>query len=132
MDLLSEGPLLLEQIHAGGLTDKRLRRARAVLERTGAVFTEEVRLEGRDGRHRHTARLTRADQLLAAEGPSVDWEEGLMELLVAAVRSAVVAPVRDASRWFSLPIGNEVIGRAVRSGRVVEPETGWIAFPQRS
>jgi len=132
MDLLSEGPLLLEQIHAGGLTDKRLRRARAVLERAGAVFTEEVRLEGRDGRHRHTARLTRADQLLAAEGPSMDWEEGLIELLVAAVRSAVVAPVRDVSRWFSLPVGEDVIGRALRSGRIAEPETGWVAFPQQS
>src|SRR5262252_2956826 len=127
--LLSEGPLLLEEIHAAGLADKRLRRARAALERVGAVFSEEVHLEGRDGGHRHSARLTRADQRLAVAGPSLDWNEGLVELLAAAVRCAVIAPVRDVSRWFSWPIGKDVIAQAVGSGRVVEPEVGWIAYP---
>ena len=132
MGLLSDGPLLLEQIHAAGLTDKRLRRARAALERVGAVFTEEVRLEGRDGGHRHSVRLSRADQRLAATGPPVDWDEGLTGLLVAAVRSAVVAPARDVSRWFSWPIGKDVIRRAIGSGSIVEPEAGWIAYPRSS
>ena len=132
MSLLSNGPLLLEQIPAAGLTDKRLRRARAALERVGAIFAEEVRLEGRDGGHRHSARLTRADQRLTAVGPPLDWEEGLMELLVAAIRSAVIAPVRDVSHWFSWPVGKDLIGRAVRSGRILEPDGGWVAFPQSS
>lgn len=130
MGLLSEGPLLLEQIHVGRLTDKALRRARAALERAGAVFTEEVRLEGRQGGHRHSARLTRADQRFVSPGLPMTWEEGVTELLVAAVQGAVVAPVRDAFRWFSWPIGQDLIGRAVRSGRLVEPEPGWVAFPQ--
>lgn len=130
MDLLAEGPLLLEQIHVGGLSDRALRRARTALQRAGAIFTEEVRLEGREGGHRHSARLMRADERFASHSAAITWEDGVTQLLLAAVRAAVVAPVGDALRWFSLPIGSDTLDGAVRSGSLIQPEPGWVAFPQ--
>ena len=130
MDLLAEGPLLLEQIHVRGLSEGALRRARTALQRTGAVFTEEVRLAARDGGHRHSARLMRADERFAEQSPPNAWEDAVTQLLVAAVRAAVVAPVRDVLRWFSLPIGKDTLAAAVQSGSLIQPEAGWVAFPQ--
>src|SRR5262249_51562923 len=94
MELLAGGPLLLEQIYVSGLSKEATRRARTALERAGAVFTEEVRLAGREGGHRHSARLMRADERFASQSSAVGWEDGVTRLLVAAVRAAVVAPVR--------------------------------------
>lgn len=130
MGLLAEGPLLLEEIHVRGLSEDALRRARTALQRAGAVFAEEVRLEGRVRGHRHSARLMRADERFASQSTPIAWEDGITQLLVAAVRAAVVAPVRDVLRWFSLPIGNDTLDGAVRSGSLIQPEPGWVAFPE--
>jgi len=128
MGLLAEGPLLLEQILMLGVSESALRRARAALQRTGAVFTEEVLLEGREGGHRHSARLIRADQRFASKGLPIAWEDGLTQLLVGAVRAAVVAPVRDAVNWFSFPTCNDAVDGAIQSGKLIQPEPGWVAY----
>jgi len=130
MELLAGGPLLLEQIRAHGLSKEATRRARTSLERAGAIFTEEVRLAGREGGHRHSARLMRADERFVSQSPPIAWEDAVTQLLVAAVRAAVVAPVRDALRWFSLPVGKGTLAGAVQSGNLIQPERGWVAFPQ--
>lgn len=130
MDLLAGGPLLLEQVRARGLREGALRQARTALQRAGAVFTEEVLLAGRDGGHRHSARLMRADERFASQNPPIGWEDAVLQLLVAAVRAAVVAPVRDVLRWFSLPVGKDTLAAAVQSGSLIQPEPGWVVFPQ--
>ena len=130
MELLVEGPLLLEQIHVRGLSKEALRRARTALQRAGAVFTDEVLLAGRNGGHRHSARLMRADERFASPSPPIAWEDGVTQLLVAAARAAVVAPVRDVLRWFSLPVGKDTLDGAVQSGSLIQPEPGWVAFRQ--
>ena len=50
---------------------------------------------------------------------------GLEELLVAAVRAAVVAPEKEAGRWFAWR--SELVEGLVAEGRLERPEPGWIA-----
>jgi hypothetical protein len=56
---------------------------------------------------------------------------GLEELLVAAVRAAVVAPEPEVGRWFSWRwlFSPELVDRLVADGRLERPEPGWIAAP---
>lgn len=120
------GPTLLDEIRDElGLSAKTLRTARARLERVGAVVSREVVLE-RDGRHRHTSELRRWDQL---EPPPSGAEGGAAALLAAGVRAAVVAPEREARRWFSWPVGPEAVEELVGAGTLVRPESGWLTAP---
>jgi hypothetical protein len=50
-------------------------------------------------------------------------------LLIAGVRAAVVAPEREAQRWFSWPAPPELVDELVARGRLVRPEPGWLAEP---
>jgi hypothetical protein len=50
---------------------------------------------------------------------------GPEELLVAAVRAAVVAPEREVGRWFAW--GPELVERLVAAGRLDRLEPGWLA-----
>jgi hypothetical protein len=54
---------------------------------------------------------------------------GPEELLVAAVRAAVVAPEREIRRWFSWPrlFPPELVEGLVAEGRLERPESGWLA-----
>jgi hypothetical protein len=54
---------------------------------------------------------------------------GLEELLVVAVRAAVVAPEPELARWFSWRwlFSPELVDRLVADGRLERPEPGWIA-----
>jgi hypothetical protein len=76
------------------LKPRELKRLRAPLERCGAVVSRSIVYEDP---HRHTSELRRWDQLVTkpAEGG------GLADLVVAAVRAAVVAPANEVPRWFS-------------------------------
>src|SRR5919206_483089 len=68
-------------------------------------------------------------------GPAERWDQafpepaegrgGLEELLVAAVRAAVVAPEKEAGRWFAWR--SELVEGLVAEGRLERPEPGWIA-----
>jgi hypothetical protein len=93
---LSEaGPSELEDLQVElELKPKELKLLRSPLERCGAIVSRAVVYEEP---HRHTSVLARWDQLY----PEPAQGGGLRELVVRAVRSAVVAPERELSRWFS-------------------------------
>jgi hypothetical protein len=120
------GPSLLDEVKEElGLSAAALKKARAPLERVGAMVAREVVLD-RDGRHRHTSELRRWDQL----EPAVEAAPGGAGALVAAgVRSAVLAPEREARRWFTWPASPELVQELVDEGRLVRPEPGWLATP---
>ena len=58
---------------------------------------------------------------------------GPEELLVAAVRAAVVAPEREVLRWFAWRwlFPPELVERLIAAGRLERPEPGWLAAPGR-
>jgi hypothetical protein len=120
--LAEAGPSELEDLQLElGLAPKELRRLRAPLERCGALVARSVVYEEP---HRHTSVLARWDHRFPepAEGG------GLAEVLVAAVRAAVVAPERELPRWF--PWSEDgLVDRLVAEGRLTRPEDGWVAAP---
>ena len=112
--LATAGPSLLEELREElGLET----RVRTRLEKVGAVVWRGVRLEEP---HRHTSELRRWDQAFEAGADVVD---PLRELLVAGVRSAVLAPEHDALRWFTWRVPPEALDDA----RLERPEPGWVA-----
>ena len=111
--LADAGPSLVEELKEEAALDKK---TRLRLERIGAVVSRGVVLERP---HRHTSELRRWDQAVE-RGASAD---GLRELFVAGVRAAVLAPEREALRWFTWSVTNE----ALDDERLTRPEPGWIA-----
>jgi len=102
-----------------GLERRELKAIRAPLERCGAI----VGLwEGEQNV------LYRWDQLGVAE---VQGAPDLGELVVAAVKAAVVVPEREPRRWFSWRWRwrDDLIEQLVGDGRLVRPEAGWLAVP---
>jgi hypothetical protein len=85
-----------------GLKRQELKALRAPLERCGAIVARSVEMTAGEG-HAHSSELSRWDQAypgrpdLAAADPA----EALGNLLVAAVRAAVLAPDAELRRWFS-------------------------------
>jgi hypothetical protein len=127
--LADAGPSTLDDLQTElALKPKELRLLRSPLERCGALVSRSVRVELPDGGHTHTSELLRYDQAY----PEPTTGGGLDDLVVAAVRAAVVAPEREVTRkWFSwrwlFPDG--VVDRLVSDGRLVRPEQGWVAVP---
>ena len=118
--LAAAGPSTPEEIKDElGFDARALRTARQPLERLGAVVSRSIVLETADGGHRHSAELRRWDQVFP-EPPGRPG--GLEELVVAAVRAAVLAPEREVRRWFSWPL--DVIPE-----RLERPAPGWLAAP---
>jgi hypothetical protein len=111
--LAGAGPSLVEELKDEAGLDKK---TRARLERVGAVVFRGVVLERP---HRHTSELRRWDQAVEP-GTSAD---PLRELFVAGVRAAVLAPEREALRWFTWSVTKE----ALDDERLTRPEPGWIA-----
>jgi hypothetical protein len=101
---LRHGPALLEDLRDELGLD--IRPARRRLERVGAVLSRDVFAEG----HTNTSELLRWDQArpTSAEG-------SLDDLVVAAVRAAVVAPEREVRSWFPWRADTE---RLVAEGRL--------------
>jgi hypothetical protein len=120
--LREAGPSELEDLQVElSLSPKELKRRRGPLERCGAIVSRSVVYEEP---HRHTSVLSRWDQLF----PEPAAGGGLDELVAAAVRAAVLAPEREASRWFAWP-EDGLIDRLLEAGRVIRPEAGWLAAP---
>jgi hypothetical protein len=118
--LAAAGPSELDDLQLElGLAPKELRRLRAPLERCGALVARSVVYEDP---HRHTSELARWDQRFPepAEGG------GLAELVVAAVRAAVVAPKHELSRWFPW-WEDDLVERLVGDGRLTRPEKAWVS-----
>jgi hypothetical protein len=102
----------------------RLRRARRPLERTGAVVSHGVTLPGTDSGHVHSSVLARWDQLM----PEASSDGSLGEVLVAAVRAAVLAPEAEVETWFSWTERPDtaLIDELVTAGRLARPAPGWL------
>jgi hypothetical protein len=93
--LREAGPSELEDLQLElELKPKALKLLRSPLERCGAVVSRSIVYEEP---HRHTSLLARWDQLY----PKPSAGGGLSDLIVAAVRAAVVAPARELKTWFS-------------------------------
>jgi hypothetical protein len=107
-----------------GLDAKALRSVRDRLERVGAIVGRGLRIKTPNGGHRHTTELVRWDQL----EPVVHATDGdLATLLVAAVAAAVVAPEKEARRWFSWDVSAELVEELLAAGRLVRLEGDWLA-----
>jgi len=123
------GPALLEDLRTElPLKPKELKLALFPLELCGAVVRRTVVLETAGGGHEHTSELARWDQVY----PRPSKRGGLDDLVVAAVRAAVVAPEREVPRWFSWTWSRrkeKLVERLVDEGRLERPESGWVTAP---
>jgi hypothetical protein len=118
--LAEAGPSELDDLQLElGLAPKELKRLRAPLERCGALVSRSVVYEEP---HRHTSLLSRWDQLF----PKPARGGGLDELVVRAVRAAVLAPEAEVSRWFAWWEAG-LTEQLVEQGRLARPEPGWLA-----
>jgi hypothetical protein len=122
--LAAAGPSELEDLKLElGWSPPRMRRARAPLERSGAVVSLCLSLPAQGGGHIHSSLLQRWDQVFPEPSPG----GGPEELIVAGVRAAVVAPEAELGRWFSWPLGAAAVAQLVAQGRLERPEPGWVA-----
>src|SRR5215831_10203445 len=101
--LAMAGPSNLEDLRTElGLKRQELKALRSPLQRCGVIVARSEAVTAGEG-HTHTTELSRWDQ--AYPGPpdagQADPAEALGDLLVAAVRAAVVAPEAELRRWFS-------------------------------
>jgi hypothetical protein len=113
--LAAAGPSFVAELREElALEGKALRAAREALERTAAVVPRQVLLESSGGGERYATELARWDQRFPAAAPG----GGVAELLAAGVRAAVVAPEREARRWFTWTAAPEEIDRLVAEGRI--------------
>ena len=106
------------------LKPRELKAIRSPLERYGAVVARSVVHQGGAG-HTHTSELARWDQVF----PEPSSSGGGEDLLVAAVRAAVITPEPEVQRWFSWTrLFDEVlVDRLVEEERLFRPEPGWLA-----
>jgi hypothetical protein len=130
--LAAAGPSTLQDLQTElGLKPKELKSLRAPLERCGAIVSRSLRVELPDGGHAHTSELVRYDHAYPEPSSGGDLDD----LIVAAVRAAVVAPERELSRtWFSWRwlFGEDLVERLVSEGRLERIEPGWVTTPTPS
>ena len=121
------GPSTPEDLQAElGLQAKELRRLRSPLERCGAIVSRTLRVDLPDGGHRHTSELLRYDQAYPETGAA---GSDIAELVVAAVRAAVVAPEHEVRTWFSWTwlFRGDLVDQLVSAGRLERPGPGRVA-----
>jgi hypothetical protein len=110
------------------LKRQELKALRYPLERCGVIVARSAAVTAGEGHgHTHTSVLSRWDQAYPnADGPvprdsvAADPAPALAELVVAAVRAAVLAPEAEVRRWFSWPWywSDTFVDDLVRSGRL--------------
>jgi hypothetical protein len=124
------GPSTLDDLQTElSLKPKQLKDIRSPLERCGAVVSRSLVYATGEG-HAHSSELARWDQVFVGPGDTcVPRHNALADLLIAAVSAAVVAPEKELKRWFSWPWywDDAIVDTLVADGRLVRPETGWIA-----
>ena len=108
-----------------GLKRQELKALRAPLERCGVIVARSVIMTSGDGDgdgHSHESELFRWDQVHQgpASGGSADPATAFADLIVTAVRAAVLAPEPELRRWFSWPWywTDTLIDDLVRAGRL--------------
>jgi hypothetical protein len=106
LDHLAEaGPSNIEDLQVElELKPRELKALRSPLERCGAIVSRSLEVTAGHG-HTHTSELARWDQVYSGHGGGVDIQlaPALQDLVTAALRAAVVAPMRELKRWFSWP-----------------------------
>jgi hypothetical protein len=124
------GPSTTEDLRTElSLKRQELKALRSPLERCGVIVARSVAMTaggdgGDDEGHRHDSELSRWDQAYqgppAADAASADPAEAFADLVVAAVRAAVLAPEPELRRWFSWPWywRDTLIDDLVRAGRL--------------
>jgi hypothetical protein len=125
--LAAVGPSEVEDLQEElGLSSRAMKAARSPLERCGVIVSRSLAVSATAaGPHPHTTELARWDQVY----PEPSMTGGLEDLTVAAVRAAVVAPEREALRWFSWTwlYRKTLVDELVAEGRLYRPEPGWIS-----
>ena len=128
------GPSTSEDLRTElSLKRQELKSLRSPLERCGVIVARSVAMtsggggahgggdDGGDG-HRHDSELSRWDQAYQgqAAAASADPDEAFADLLVTAVRAAVLAPEPELRRWFSWPWywTDTLVDDLVRAGRL--------------
>ncbi|HEV2474908.1 MAG TPA: hypothetical protein VGX22_00105 [Candidatus Dormibacteraeota bacterium] len=108
-----------------GWDRKRLKSVRDRLQRSGAVIGHGLVFE--DDSSWYFAPVRRWDQVFpepAAVG------RPFHELILAAMRAAVLAPEGDLARWFSWPTPRGVVEELVAEGRLIRPAPSWLAIAE--
>jgi hypothetical protein len=127
--LAAAGPSTLADLQTElGLKPRELKSQRARLERCGAVVTRSLRVQLPQGGHAHTSELFRYDQAY----PEPRGQGGIEELVVAAVRAAVLVPEPELVRkWFSWRwlFDDDLVQRLVSDGQLERTEPGWLTTP---
>ena len=100
----------------------KLKRVRDRLQRVGAVVGHGLVFE--DETTWHFAPLRRWDQVF---DEVVKVNDPYAELVVTAVRAAVLTREDEVSKWFSWPVPDGVVEGLVSNGRLVRPAPGWLA-----
>jgi hypothetical protein len=105
--LAMAGPSDLEDLRLElDLKRRELKALRSPLERCGVIVARSVAMtSGRVDGHTHTSELSRWDQAYpdgaVGRARPADPTTALADLLVAAVKAAVLAPETELRRWFS-------------------------------
>ena len=119
--LAEAGPTLIDELKEElALATKAVKAVRAKLEPMAAIVTRTVVVGAGRGGHRHTSELERWDQRFAEP-----HDGGIEELVLAGLRSAVIAPPREIGRWFSWPADASAL---VASGRLAAVD-GYVTIP---
>jgi hypothetical protein len=127
--LANAGPSTLDDLQTElNIRPRDLKSLRAPLERCGAIVSRSLRIARPERGHAHTSELVRYDQAYPEPSPG----GGIDDLIVAAVRAAVIAPERELARaWFSWRwlFDENLVDRLVREGRLARVESGWVTAP---
>jgi hypothetical protein len=106
-----------------GWDRKRLKSVRDRLQRSGAVVGHGLVFE--DDSSWYFAPVRRWDQVFPEPAPA---RRPFHELILAAMRAAVLAPEDDVARWFSWPTPRGVVEELVAEGRLIRPAPRWLAI----
>jgi hypothetical protein len=101
--LARTGPADIEDLRTElRLKRQELKALRSPLERCGVIVARSLEVTAGEG-HTHSSELSRWDQVYPGTPgtPGKDPVDALCDLVVAAVRAAVVAPEPELRRWFS-------------------------------
>jgi hypothetical protein len=117
-----------------GLKHQELKALRAPLERCGALIARPVTMHEGDAETRtHASDLCRWDQAYPTDqdAPRADPATALGDLVVAAVRAAVVVPEAEARRWFSWQWywTDTLVANLVQAGRLRRVDAHLAALP---
>ena len=120
------------------LDAKTFRAAREKLEREGAVVSRTVAGgspepgEARPGRteapqvHRHGSTIARWDQSHTHRRKAA-LASALDDLVLLAIRAAVVVQEDEPATWFTWPVPRDTIRRLLEARRLMRPAAGWVA-----